>query len=194
MRATPPPSSSNTGQIASPSVSQTATNSNYPNRQITRAGLSLTARTSHKAARHYHRGVIHLALLQPYCSWYRSTQLWSFFSFHFSYNLYQHKLLRWGTSAATVRAWGCGEFDGSGLKWQLQWWPWSPGLTDPDISLQRCPGSVIITQLRGTLKKKISQKDSSCCGLVESSTQKWWEYNILTTTCKQNKSGQLLAC
>lgn len=79
MRATPPPSSSNTGQIASPSVSQTATNSNYPNRQITRAGLSLTARTSHKAARHYHRGVIHLALLQPYCSWYRSTQLWSFF-------------------------------------------------------------------------------------------------------------------
>ena len=57
----PPPS--NAGQIALPSVSQTPTNSNYPNRQITRARLSLTARTPHKAARHYHGGVIYLPLL-----------------------------------------------------------------------------------------------------------------------------------
>ncbi|KAK5854858.1 hypothetical protein PBY51_005013 [Eleginops maclovinus] len=65
MRVMPPPSSSsNAGQIASPSVSQTPTNSNYPNRQITRARLSLTARTPHKAARHYHGGVIYLPLFQ----------------------------------------------------------------------------------------------------------------------------------
>lgn len=42
-----------TGLIASPSVS------NYLNPQITRAGLSLMARTSHKASRHYHGDAIY---------------------------------------------------------------------------------------------------------------------------------------
>lgn len=53
-----------TGLIASPSVSQTLTNSNYPNGQIRRAGPSLMARTSHKASRLHHRDVIYLALAE----------------------------------------------------------------------------------------------------------------------------------
>lgn len=61
-----------TGLIASPSVSQTLTNSNYPNGQIRRAGLSLMDRTSHKASRLHHRDVIYLALAEspqsPNCS------------------------------------------------------------------------------------------------------------------------------
>lgn len=59
--SSPPAPSCNAGQIASPSVSQT--NSNYPNRQITRARPSLTAGTPHRAARHYHGGVIYMPLL-----------------------------------------------------------------------------------------------------------------------------------
>lgn len=42
-----------TGLIASPTVS------NYPSSQITRAGLSLMARTSNEASRHYHGDVIY---------------------------------------------------------------------------------------------------------------------------------------
>lgn len=61
-----------TGLIASPSVSQTLTNSNYPNGQIRRAGLSLMARSSHKASRLHHTDVIYLALAEspqsPNCS------------------------------------------------------------------------------------------------------------------------------
>lgn len=61
-----------TGLIASPSVRQTLTNSNYPNGQIRRAGLSLMARTSHKASRLHRRDVIYLALAEspqsPNCS------------------------------------------------------------------------------------------------------------------------------
>lgn len=66
MRVMPPSSTCNPGQIASPSVSQTPTNSNYPNRQITRAGLSLTARMPHKAARHYHGLIIYLPRVSSY--------------------------------------------------------------------------------------------------------------------------------
>ncbi len=43
------------------------TNSNYPNRQITRAVWSFSDRTSHKVAGYYHTRAIHLSTTSPTC-------------------------------------------------------------------------------------------------------------------------------